>query len=296
MRKFFRVIAVFALLPVLFAVFIVVKDCLRLSIGERSFGNQETQNRDSGFFEYKTIIANELSRKNTAVAIQGARVGIVSHHLPTALPLIADFYRELASSGGPRGTFIILGPDHRERCRSLISLTKRNYTTPFGGLAVNEDFVSKMESHGAIVNEQCFDDEHAIGVQTIFIKYFFPQAEIVPVLFSSATRESDISGLLEFLASLENDVTVIASVDFSHHHTYDEARLIDETSQRMIERGEWPLFGLERVDSPMALKLAMQLAGQWQTPDALILQRANSFEFNKNPQDTTGYISAIFTP
>lgn len=253
--------------------------------------------RSSGFFEYKTIIAEELASSKPSVASkQLAQVGVTSHHLPTALPFIADFYRALKFSEGPRDVFVILGPDHRERCRSLVSLTEKPYLTPFGELAIDQYLLSKIRAQGVVINEQCFEDEHAIGVETIFIKYFFPEAKIVPILFSSAAGDGDVDKLLEVLLAAKNKITVIASVDFSHHHIYNEAQHIDEASQQMISRGEWSFFDLKHVDSPMALKLAMHLAGQWQMPNTLILQRANSFEFNKNPQDTTGYINAIFTP
>lgn len=298
MRKLFTGIAFFAVLLIAFVILIIAKYHFPIVNGEKFFSNQKIESRSSEFFEYKSTITSELSRENsTSLAKQMAQVGVTSHHLPTALPLIADFYRALKVSEGPRDVFVILGPDHREGCRSLVSLTDKKYLTPFGELAIDEKLISKITNYGGgVINEQCFDQEHAIGVQTIFIKYFFPEAKIVPILFSSAVRDSDIDKLLEVLLAAKDKITIVASVDFSHHHIYSEAQRIDEISQQMISRGEWSFFDLEHVDSPMALKIAMRLAGQWQMPNTLILERANSFEFNKNPQDTTGYLTAIFAP
>lgn len=254
----------------------------------------------SGFFEIKEQIQRELLKDNSvdlaAAASQVLQIGITSHHLPTALPFIADFYRSLAVSQGPRGAFVILAPDHLERCRSLVSLSQKPYLTPFGPLPINDAIVRELKNKGFVVNETCFEGEHAIGVQAIFIKYLFPEATFVPLLFSSAAGEQSLDDIIEVLTKEKDKMTVVASVDFSHYHFYDQARRLDAASREMLKKADPSFFDLVHVDSPPAVKLIIRLAKEWAMPEPLILEQANSFDFTRNPRQTTGYINALFGP
>lgn len=249
----------------------------------------------SRFFEAKDLIIKELEKNNNKNSSYFTQIGITSHHLPTAVSFIADFYKSLLNSKGPRNTFIVLGPDHFERCKTSVSTTKKSYTTPFGNLRADDEIINELLDNGVYVDDQCFEGEHSIGVQAIFIKYLFPEAEIVPVTFSASTRQNAIENIADVLVKHRDKITVIGSVDFSHYQNYIQANQSDDISENMLKKFDGNGFNLSYVDSPSVVKLAILLSQKFNLEDVAILGRANSFDFTGRFENTTGYINAIFT-
>jgi hypothetical protein len=259
------------------------------------FTNSPFNFHKSGFFELeKLVIENFQSASINQNSNYWTQIGITSHHLPTALPFIVDFYKALLNSQGPREIFIILGPDHLEKCYAPVSTTKNSYLTPFGELYIDEEIVNELSNTGVYVDNQCFEDEHSIGVQAIFIKYLFPNAKIVPLIFSSSTGDNALGKIIDVLVKYKDRITIISSVDFSHHQFYDKAAQLDQISQQMIKGLDGSSFNVEYIDSPAVVKLAILLAKKIGSNDAIIIGRANSYDFTGYPENTTGYINAIF--
>lgn len=246
-------------------------------------------------FELKEEISKALEEAESKTDKNDfIQIGVISHHLPTALPLISRFYKNLADSAGPRGVFVILGPDHFEKCKSHVSTSQLPYLTPFGQLAVAEDISESVIRSGASVDEQCFEGEHSIAAQTIFIKYFFPEAKIVPIIFSANTTDLETAQVFGAIAAYQDRISIIGSVDFSHYQSAEQAAQIDRQSEEMTKNLSTELWDNRYVDSPAAIKLVILLAKQFNEKKAEILEHANSFDFTNIPENTTGYLSLVF--
>lgn len=253
---------------------------------------------NSGFFELKKPAKDQLQQTKDASRKENGftQIGLTSHHLPTALTFISDFYKKIWSSQGPRKTFVILGPDHFERCYAPVSTTKQPYQTPFGKIYPNEGIISELTKQGVVnVDEDCLDGEHSIGVQTIFIRYLYPEAKIVPLVLSSATSEATLHQVADLLTKYKDEIIIVTSVDFSHSVPYEEAKRIDAASEEMIEDMSASSFNLKYVDSPPAVKLTFYLAQNLGLSEPVILGRANSSEYTSQTDNTTGYINVVFT-
>jgi AmmeMemoRadiSam system protein B len=221
-------------------------------------------------------------------------LGITSHHLPTALPLIFNFYQSLENSTGPRETFVILAPDHLEKCRKEAVISKKSYSTPYGTLEIDQKLASDFLDAGIPDGKNCFEGDHSIGAQTIMIKKIFPDAKILPVvLSSSATRETE-EKIEQLLWEKRANIFVLGSIDFSHHHLFAEAQMIDGRTQKIIEDLDGDKLTLENVDSPATAKIILRLANR-EKSKTIIIDRKNSYNFSGIDQDTTGYMSIIFT-
>lgn len=248
----------------------------------------------SGFFEFAELLLSASATHNDAEEIDDImQLGITAHHLPTAHSFIESFYSTLQNSQGPRDIFVIVGPDHFERCDSNVVVTSKAYSTPFGIVSVNQEIVHALEERVAAFDDDCFKGEHSIGVQTIFIKQKFPDAEIVPILFSASASAQDVERVSEVLSGYLDRITVVASVDFSHYKPYDQARILDNQSERAIKHLDTSFLTLEHADSPPAVNLVVLLAHTFNA-HPVILGRANSYEFTGRYDNTTGYINAVF--
>lgn len=294
-KIFFR--CKFLVLSIIFLLFLLVLffATYRLKISADSITSSNLHS--TGSFEISKQLKDfDFSNSGISHNNSNVQVGITSHHLPTAFTLIANFYRELLNSSGDKKTFIILGPDHFEKCQNYVSTTDVGYLTPFDKLEIDQEISQRLlDLHLASLDNNCFEGEHSIGVQTIFIKYLFPNAKIVPIIFSSSTTDKSISEIANFLSQLGSSVTVITSIDFSHHYEYNQAMLIDSISEDKIKNLNESFFDLEHVDSPAALKIAIILAKKLYSSRPIIIDKANSYDFTGEKDNTTGYFNVIFT-
>ncbi len=143
--------------------------------------------------------------------------GITSHHVPTAFPLLAEFYSRLKNTKNI-DTFIILGPDHWGKGVGDISISEADFITPFGKLSPDMDIIKKLEESRFLVHDETPFEDHSIHSQLLFIAKLFPNAKVVPIVFRSSTANEYAEKLGDLIASLSGPNTfVVGSVDFSHY-------------------------------------------------------------------------------
>lgn len=246
---------------------------------------------NTGFFNLKNEI-NQAFRSSSVKKGPELYAGITSHHFPTALPLIADFYKSIKAGSGPRNIFVLIGPDHFEKCPGHISVTLRPYLTPFGLIDTNsQDINSRLKGYIS-KDDQCLNHEHSLTTQAVMVRYLFPCATIIPIALSSATAETEINRLYQALEPFKKNTFILASVDFTHHYNYAQAEIIDQKSLKKIKELKQE-FSLKDADSPPTLKFITL----WAKKTGLLpksLEHKNSFNFTGKKYDTTGYFSVLY--
>ena len=78
--------------------------------------------------------------------------------------------------------------------------------------------------------------EHCIEVQLPFLQRVLPDASVVPIVAGDVEDETVASALETFVA--EASTLLVASSDLSHYHPYEEAKTLDASTARTIERLE----------------------------------------------------------
>lgn len=257
--------------------------------------NSSAQPVEAVGFEYGDLIKQAMVQNQALANLSGAQIGITSHHLPTAVSFIAQLYNTLKQSASPHQTFVVIGPDHFEHCKTAVSTTRRAYYTPFGILGSNSPIIDDLEKNGGVAEvDPCFDGEHSIGVHSMFIKLLFPDSMIVPLIYSSAASDSEVEKVAQVLAKHQASISVIVSVDFSHYQSTEIANQLDADSAAMIERLDGRGLTLRHMDSPASIKTAVELAKLWHLKPQM-LRHANSYEFTGQSENTTGYWDVVFT-
>jgi len=219
--------------------------------------------------------------------------GIVSHHIPLAFPLVADFYDNIKSEN-PEVIFI-LGPDHFHRASFDAITTDLPFYTPFGFLETDKKVISALEEKSLIkIDNKAFAKEHSILSQVFFLKYFFPKAKIVPLIFGQNIDIKDAKIIAENLRSFEEKGIFIASVDFSHYLSLKDAKVLDENTKKKLENYYFEDLSMKECDSPISLQVMFFLAEELGNYNFKVLQIKNSADFSQITDRTTGYISAIF--
>jgi len=242
--------------------------------------------------EYYSLVGRKI-KKGKSINTVKPFIGITSHHLPTAAPLLDNFYGQLKKARPDIKTFLIIGPDHFEKCKQKFVTSNKKLNTMFGELKVDNKLYNELIGSGIKKEGQCFIGEHSIGVQANYIKKFFPKSEVVPILLSYSAKNKNFQNTIKVLKKRKADIFIVQSTDFAHYVNAKQARVVDETSRKMIGELNGDSFSLKQIDSPGSIKLMLQLAKELRLKPEII-EHKNSFDFNGAFNNTTSYFSIFF--
>jgi len=146
-------------------------------------------------------------------------------------------------------TFIIFGTVHHYIDNSAI-YSRGAWSTPFGDVEIDDSLARKLidaTKSLAERNESAHNQEHSIEVQLPFIKYFFPQARIVPVSVLPDERAHLLGRTVaEAVKEQTGDVAVIGTTDLTHYgDAYFFARAgYGRSAHEWMKRNDQRIIGL----------------------------------------------------
>ncbi len=150
---------------------------------------------------------------------------VLPHHLLVE-SFIDDFYAALAKKIQP-ARIILVSPNHFDNGVKYIqtaTVTHKDLSNDLLDLPAIHFLASKA---GAFIENKYYSVEHGIYVHYPFIKKYFPQAQIIPIILKRGTPQAQMDKLiadLQELQKIENKNTLIlASVDFTHYVSEDIA-------------------------------------------------------------------------
>lgn len=130
-------------------------------------------------------------------------------------------------------TIIIFAPAHRVYVENFAISTADDFETPLGNIEVNKAINDEVKNFGCEENDEAFLNEHSIEVQLPFIKTYFENAKIVPIIVGGADQHK-ICEIINHYWDNEKIGFVISS-DLSHFRPRTEAQRIDFVTADMIE-------------------------------------------------------------
>lgn len=182
---------------------------------------------------------------------------------------------------------VLISPDHFEKGKKLITLPENvQFASPEGNLVIDKELINKIANQKELKNILSFNDsafvtEHGIYAHTPFIKHYFPNAKVVPILtkmFSSDTEFLEIQKLGEYLSKvLPKNSLVIASVDFSHYQTPKMTDIHDNVAKNIIFNMEDPRFA--EVDSPETLGIIFEYCKKQNATFPFLIHKSSTFDF-----------------
>jgi len=250
----------------------------------------------SQYFQEADYIENQITNLQDTEKLEFKDVlgGVAPHHIPTAIPLLAEFYLKLQKTKNI-DTFIILAPDHFEKGNSDVSISKAEFITPFGKVLPNLEIIKQLEDSGLVVNDEAPFNDHSIHSQLLFISRLFPNAKVVPMAFRSSSTNEFAELLGEKLASLITPNTfIVASVDFSHYLNERQARILDDQSASILTMLQPRLAGLTEADSPQSLVTVISAVNKLGANLTIPLGTFNSSDYSNIDDYTTGYVIQFY--
>lgn len=222
---------------------------------------------------------------------------IVPHHL-LAADLIARGY--WAASAGRYRRIIVISPDHFHKVSKAFGTTREDLETVLGVVASDRSGVETIAAHGGLVEVlPTIAYEHGVMAEAPFIRHFWPQAQVIPILASVDAGPAEWRAMAEVLKPLVTpDTLIVQSTDFSHYRPLAEAIARDQESIAAIDAGDpadiVSLLQPSHLDSKAAgyVQLALQREVFGSTP--VVLANANSVDYGTGPESTTSYVVAAF--
>lgn len=259
--------------------------------------------------ELSAVLANESlspttstpssSKPSLSSSTMDGRIvsAVIPHHL-TAARLITNVMQLLASQ--KPDLIILVGPNHTNKGNPIITGSYR-WQTPEGIVEADEAAVNLLLSqHLAVKDEETLSTEHAIGSLVPLIRHYLPETRILPIILHHGVSQEEVGSLLDALKPVLTDKTVlIASVDFSHYLTRNEAQAKDQETLTYMKQLDYPaLFRLnsDYLDSPASLTAAFLLAESQGIKEFTLLDNTNSGIILQNDaMETTSYFTLVFT-
>ncbi len=260
---------------------------------------------ESGRYENQThhfsyLLASSSLYESAAATAQnidqtGARSGIVAHHL-----LVGDKIAQMfaALGNGHEKTIVILSPNHFDAGRSFMQTTDGTWQTPFGDVEVDVDVLEELLDgvEDLSYEPDTFEAEHGISAIVPFVKKFFPQARIVPIVIHDDATAVQLVDLSHTIQGVAPRAIVIASIDMSHNLPEHIRVPHDEQTLAAIERGDCGndtcRLEIDANDALETLFLVNQLRGtqKWQlTHHGSSLVMGATTDWRENTSHIIGY-------
>ncbi len=128
-------------------------------------------------------------------------------------------------------TVVVMGPSHYVSFKGISLFSGNSVETPLGDLAVDQqaaDFLMNANNHIADI-PSVFTKEHSVEVHFPMIKYYFPNAQVIPIVMGQGI-ENSVRPLTEALLGLrkQKPFLLVASSDLSHYPSYETAVKADK--------------------------------------------------------------------
>lgn len=232
--------------------------------------------------------------------------GIIPHH-NLAYPLIGDFYREMAKMHkmDPFDVIVIISPNHYS-IGTRFQVSDEDYYT-YGGVVRTDHYVVQGLLNDPLIHKadkEVIANEHGQLVHMPYIKAFLPDIPVVSIMMGETRDNRGIDAVVTPIKNTLEDkhVLYIASIDFSHYLTLEEANRKDEKTEAIIREQEIdPMAGLSNdyIDSPSSYVLFLTLLkAQYEDHLSLdIANHTNAAVIANNPQmdETTSYFQVFYS-
>ncbi|MBR7113552.1 MAG: AmmeMemoRadiSam system protein B [Firmicutes bacterium] len=194
---------------------------------------------------------------------------VLPHH-GTAAQLISSSLATVADAETTPPLIIIIGPNHANSGHAVTAST-RGWLSCYGGVSVDAQLAEDLAAQGLLqIDEQQIENEHSIGVLAPFLAYYLPDVPVLPLIFHYGYDTARVAELFAALQpQLEAGALLIASIDFSHHLSVEQATERDaETEAALLElnSGRIAQMNSEYLDAPTLLAALLDLAADngWQ--------------------------------
>lgn len=187
---------------------------------------------------------------------------------------------------------VVIGPSHRIYLKGASIALYDEYETPLGKISIDYEFSNILKEQ---FSDLCFNplahSEHSTETQMPFIKNYFPNTQVVEIVYGDISVESLSSIIREIM--LQSQTFIVISTDLSHFHTQEEANIIDAKFLQAIQTQDLNVLDTQCEACGIT---GVKALIQWAKENSLktqILDYRTSMNTNHDASRVVGYTSAI---
>jgi poly-gamma-glutamate synthesis protein (capsule biosynthesis protein) len=241
---------------------------------------------------FNHAIQNPRSYESAGLVV----AGVVPHHV-TAASLISGFFSLAAANANHYDTVIILAPNHEGDLADII-LSCLDWDIG-EGLTAHKGFVNALtEADGlhTAISHTHMETDHSASILIPFIHHYLPDTKVAPILLNRSMNFGDIHRLFlwinEWIDQSGENLLLVASIDFSHFLSINEAREKDLVTAEAILNKDYHFIhtlNSHYLDCPEAMIIfLMYLDGLGLSPKTIDHTDASVF-LGPNLDETTSY-------
>jgi len=221
---------------------------------------------------------------------------IMPHHLVASSLINQNL--ALAAKNSEIKKIIILSPNHFLAPKKAFT-SDGNWQTKYGLLESDTDLIKQIvELNLAQIDYLAMEKEHGIFDLLPYIKFYFPNAQIVPLVISENLSFDEADKLSDFFKQkLGEDTLLILSADFSHYLPKIVADFHDQASMAALNNFDYDFIRQMDIDNPVSLYVLLKYLEKQHAQRFVLLDNKNSQDFMANEmlEQTTSYVSGYFT-
>ena len=199
-------------------------------------------------------------------------------------------YRFLQPTKAKR--FIVIGPSHKHYFKGISGSFYEHFQTPCGDLKIDSAYLFALAKRFNIgFVPQAHEKEHSTEVQMPFIQHYFPQAEVIELVYGDISVESLMNIMIVLLQNPEN--TLIVSSDLSHFHELTEAERIDRNCLLGVQSLSITTLNSCEACGITGIK-SITLAAKHLHLSSKLLDYTTSAKQSGDTSSVVGYMSAMF--
>jgi AmmeMemoRadiSam system protein B len=174
-------------------------------------------------------------------------------------PIAATAYARLKKARDLITRVVLIGPSHRVAFRGLAVSRAQIFTTPLGGVLVDQKAVRAIVKLPFVEYiEQAHAYEHSLEVHLPFLQEVLGDFKIVPIVAGDASPEQ-VSQVLDVLWGGDETLIVVSS-DLSHYHAYTTAQQLDKATSLAIEQLQYEQLAPESACGKVPVSGLLKLA------------------------------------
>lgn len=184
-------------------------------------------------------------------------------------------------------SIVVIGPSHRLSFEGMSMCSFEAYETPLGEIKADNNLKVRLQEKFDFVNIPLAHQEHSTEVQFPFLKYYFPKAKLLEIVYSSFVR---LEELISYL--IDENILVIISSDLSHFYPQQKAEKLDRYCIQAVENIEPKVLekceacGKEGIRALINITFSKSLKTQ-------SLDYRTSAEVSEDKNSVVGYYSAM---
>lgn len=203
----------------------------------------------------------------------------------------ANIAYSIAKDKNPKRV-VVIGPSHKVYLEGASISLFDEYENPLGNIKIDLEYAKNLKEKFAFLNfYDLVHAEHSTETQASFIKHYFPNSEIIEIIYGKMDFE-ELSKLTDYLLE-DKDNLVVISTDLSHFYTQEEANKLDNICLNAIAKKDLSMFdkGCEACGK-LGVKAIVKSALN-KNMKTQILHYCTSYERTKDASRVVGYASAL---